>query len=162
MLHHHEIAHPSVVGYLPVIPTSPTQLSTVFLLLQKSIATANLVNQESVVVVCDQALYPKATEIVWKHQAIFSRIALIMAAFHIALTFLAVIGKRFGDGGLHDVLVESGIVGPNAVSGVLLGKHYNRARALRCHKTILEALFRKNGVPLKAGFVRMTSLSTHC
>jgi hypothetical protein len=60
--------------------------------------------------------------------------------FHIALTFLAVIGKRFGDAELADILVESEIVGTNAVTGVVLGKHYNPA--VRCHQIVIEALYR--------------------
>ena len=81
-------------------------------------------------------------------------------AFHIALTLLAVTGKRFGDGGLHNLFVESGIVGPKAVSGVLLGKHYNRA--LCCHKTILEALLRKKWSAFNSWLCQDTSLSRHC
>ena len=67
-------------------------------------------------------------------------VVLRMGGFHIAMIFLAVIGKRFAYAGLLDVLVESGIVGENSVRGVLSGKHYNRA--LRCHKAMLEALMR--------------------
>ena len=57
-----------------------------------------------------------------------------------ACTFLAVIGLRFGDAGLRDLMVESWLVGPSAVSAVLRGKHYNRA--LRSHKIIFEDFFR--------------------
>ena len=38
----------------------------------------------------------------------------------------------FGDAGLADVLVESGIVGAGSVTGVIEGRHYNRA--VRTHK----------------------------
>ena len=134
------VIRPSVVGYLPVPASSPTELSTVFMLLQRSIAVADQLQQSDVVVVLDQAVYAKAAEIIWKHHNIFSRVVLRMGGFHIAMIFLAVIGKRFGDAGLQDVLIESGIVGSNAVSGVLSGKHYNRA--LRCHKAMVEALLR--------------------
>ena len=51
-----------------------------------------------------------------------------------------VIGKRFGDAGLHDMLVESGVVGPAAISTVVSGKHYNRA--VRSHLVVVEALLR--------------------
>ena len=63
-----------------------------------------------------------------------------MGEFHTACTLLAVTGKRFMDAGLHDILVESGLVGPNAVGAVLVGKYYNRE--MRSHKIVLEALFR--------------------
>ena len=63
-----------------------------------------------------------------------------MGEFHTACTLLAVTGKRFMDAGLHDILVESGLVGHNAVGAVLVGKYYNRET--RSHKIVLEALFR--------------------
>ena len=38
----------------------------------------------------------------------------IVGGFHIALTFLAVLGKRFGDVGLRDLLVELRVLGPES------------------------------------------------
>ena len=125
MISRDAVTRPSAVGYLPVLASSPTELSTVYQLLQRSISVCDQLHQDDVVVVVDQAVYAKAAEIVWKHQSTFSRIVLRMGGFHIAMTFLAVLGKRFGDAGLHDILVESGIVGTSAVHGVLSGKHYN-------------------------------------
>ena len=63
-----------------------------------------------------------------------------MGSFHIACTLLAVIGQRFGDAGLRDLMVESSLVGPSTVNAVLHGEHYNRA--VRCLKIIFESLFR--------------------
>ena len=140
LLHRHDEIRHSAIGYLPIIPTSPTQLSTVYLLLQRSIAVADELKQESVVIVCDQAIYSKAQEIVCKHRDQFSRVVLRMGGFDIALTFLAVIGKRFGDAGLSDIMVESGIVGTAAVNSVIAGKQYNRS--VLSHKIVLEALNR--------------------
>ena len=57
--------------YLPTIPTSPTQLSTVYRLLERSIAVADRLQQTSVVIVLNQAIYSKTQEIVWKHRAQF-------------------------------------------------------------------------------------------
>ena len=53
---------------------------------------------------------------------------------------LAIIGKRFADAGLADLLIESGVLGPSTVCSVLSGKHYNRG--VRAHKAAMEALFR--------------------
>ena len=65
---------PSVVGYLPVIPASPTELSTVYLLLNRSLAVADELSQHDVVIIVDQAIYAKAQEIVCKHRDQFSRV----------------------------------------------------------------------------------------
>jgi hypothetical protein len=42
-------------------------------------------------------------------------IVLRMGAFHTSMTFLAVIGKRFADAGLRDLIVESDLLGINKV-----------------------------------------------
>ena len=88
------------------------------------------------VVVLDQAIYAKALEVVWRKKAEFKSVVLRMGSFHITCTFLAVIGKRFEDSGLRDLLLESGLVGTGSLNGVLGGKHYNRA--LRIHKVITD------------------------
>ena len=55
-----------------------------------------------------------------------------MGSFHTICSFLAAIGKRFGDAGLGDVVTESEVVGSGSVAAVLEGRHYNRA--LRTHR----------------------------
>ena len=61
-----------------------------------------------------------------------------MGEFHTCMAFLACIGKRFGDAGLQDVLIESGVVASGSVTGVLNGHHYNRS--IRSLKLFCEAL----------------------
>ena len=58
-----------------------------------------------------------------------------MGSFHYTCVFLSVIEKRFRDGGLKDLLLESRLVGSGSLNGVLDRKHYNRA--LRTHKVTL-------------------------
>jgi hypothetical protein len=58
-------------------------------------------------------------------------------AFYTALTFLAIIGKRFGDAGLSDLLIESKVVASGSVPAVLEGWQYNRA--MGAHKIVMEA-----------------------
>ena len=92
------------------------------------------------VCVFDQALYAKACEVVWKNPDNFHPIVLRMGVFHTICTMLAVIGKRFGDAGLRDLSVESGVIADGLIAGVLDGKKYNRA--IRLHKLVYEALLR--------------------
>ena len=63
-------------------------------------------------IVVDQAIYAKAVEIVLnpKYKDLKDFCVLRMGAFHTSMTFLAVIGKRFADGGLRDWIVESGVL----------------------------------------------------
>ena len=94
----------------------------------------------AIVCVFGQALYAKACEVVWKNPDNFHPIVLRMGVFHTICTMLAVIGKRFGDAGLRDLSVESGVIADGLIAGVLDGKKYNRA--IRLHKLVYEALLR--------------------
>lgn len=118
----------SQVGYCPVIDASPTEFSTVYNILKRSQEMADQLDQHDVVIVFDQAIYAKALEIQWQHQEEFQRMVIRLGAFHTICAFLAAIG----DAGLSDILIESGIVASGSVSGVLEGRHYNRA--VRTHK----------------------------
>ena len=69
-----------------------------------------------------------------------------MGTFHTVCTFLAVIGKSFGEAGLRDLAVESGVIADGSIAGILDGRKYNRA--VRLHKLMYEALFR----PALTGF----------
>lgn len=128
------------IGYLPTIDSPATDLSTVQEVLVQSLNIKNTLKLNSIVLVFDQALYAKATEIQWKHRERFKNLVLRMGVFHTACTLLAVIGKRFQDAGLRDLAVESGVVAEGSVSGVMDGRRYNRG--VRFHKLTYEALMR--------------------
>ena len=128
------------VGYLPTLNAPATELSTVHEVLCQSQLIRRSLGLESIVVVFDQALYAKATEIIWKHRDTFSEVIPRMGAFHTLCTLLNIIGKRFQDAGLRDLCIESGIIAEGSVEKLLLGKQYNRA--VRFHKLLYEALQR--------------------
>ncbi|XP_065182225.1 uncharacterized protein LOC135812936 [Sycon ciliatum] len=132
---------PTTVGYLPIIPASPTAMSTVYELVVRSLRTSKKLNQPHCIITADQAVYAKAVEVCWKN-AELKDVVLRMGAFHTSCAFLAVLGKRFGSAGLEDLLVESGVVGSNACKQVMAGKHYNRG--VRLHKLAFECLLGVN------------------
>ena len=68
------------------------------------------------------------------------KLVIRLGAFHTAMSFLGCIGKRFGDAGLQDVLIESEVVAIGSMNGVISGKHYNRA--VRSNKLMSDALHR--------------------
>ena len=104
------------------------------------VLTKETLRLQSTVVVFDQALCVKATEIKWKHSSQFNAIVLRMGVFHTICTFLTVIGKRFQEAGLRDACVESGVIVNGSAAGVLEGRSYNRA--IRFHRIMFEALNR--------------------
>ena len=115
-------------------------MSTVHEILVRSLKIKEALGLKSIVLVFDQALYSKATEITWKHPDKFKDIVPRMGVFHTVCTLLSVIGKRFQDAGLRDICIESGVIAEGSVTGVLEGRKYNRA--VRFHKLMYEALQR--------------------
>ena len=71
-----------IVGYLPTINAPATELTTVFEILKQSDLIRKELHLDTIVVVMDQAVYAKATEIAWKEKAHFSNILLRMGTFH--------------------------------------------------------------------------------
>jgi hypothetical protein len=128
------------IGYLPTINAPATELSTALEILNQSELIRIKLQIQSIVLVMDQALYAKASEIVWKHEEQYRNIILRMGVFHTICNFLSILGKRFIDAGLRDICIESGILGAGSINGVFDGKAYNRA--IRVHKVIYEAFMR--------------------
>ena len=115
-------------------------LHTVCQILKQSCRIKDKLNLPSIVCVFDQAIYAKACEVVWKKQEIFKDVVLMLSNFHFLMMFLGVIGKRFGDAGLRNLVVQSGIISGRSVDKALDGHIYNRA--VRMHKLVYEALMR--------------------
>lgn len=127
------------VSYLPTINAPATELSTVYEMLNQTVSIMESLQLKTIVCVFDQALYAKATEIVWKHDK-FKNIVIRMGVFHTICNLLSIVGKRFQDAGLRDICVESGVIAEGSVAGVMEGRKYNRA--VRLHKLVYEALMR--------------------
>ena len=75
-----------------------------------------------------------------RHSNLRAFINLRMGGFHATCIFLSVIGKRFSDAGLKDVIVETGLLAEDTVEQLLKGKHYNNA--MRIHFYVAEAITR--------------------
>ena len=130
----------STIGYCPMISGSPTEFSTVYTVLKICQAMTASLAQTNSVITFDLAIYMKAKELQWRFVDEFKETVIRMGGFHIALNYLAVIGKKFQDSGLEDLLTESGVYGNNTTLALLKGKSYNRS--VRAHKILMEALLR--------------------
>ena len=79
--------------------------------------------QDDIVVVVDQSIYAKAQKVLWKAAVEepdkFGNVVVRMGGFHVMGVMLAIIGKRFGDAGLCDLLVELELVAQGSVDGVI-------------------------------------------
>ena len=89
----------------------------------QSLKIKSTLKLKSIVLVCEQILYAKATDVQWNQSERFKDIALRMGVFHTACILLSIIGKRIQD--------ESGEIAEGSVAGVLDGRRYNRGVRLR-------------------------------
>lgn len=128
------------IGYCPMIPGPATEYSTIYTVMKAVQDMSVSLGQTNSVVTFDLAIYTKAKEIQWRRPDEFQNLTIPMGGFHIALNFLSVIGKKFEESGIEDLLVESGLYGTSSTLALLKGKSYNRG--VRAHKLIMEALLR--------------------
>ena len=96
--------------------------------------------QEDTVITFDRAIYVKAKQIQWKFPNKFSDVVIRMGTFHIVFNFLAIIGKKFLNSGLEDLLIESGVYAAGTTSSLMKRNSYNRG--VRAHKLCVETSFR--------------------
>ena len=120
------------IGYCPIIPSSPTEYSTVYTVMKTVQNMMKDLQQKHTVLTFDEAIYCKAKEIQWRSNDEFKDTVIRLGGFHTALTFIAVIGKRYEESGIEDLLVESGVYGSGSVMKIMTGKAYNKGvRALK-------------------------------
>ena len=130
----------TAIGYLDCIDSSASDISTINQVLHRCIKIKVSLNLPSIVCVFDEAIYAKAVEIKWKSPDIFKSCVIMLGIFHTLMMYLGIIGKRFGDGGYRDILVQSEVVAEGSVERTLSGKMYNRS--VRAVKLTYEALSR--------------------
>lgn len=131
----------ATVQYMPFIRVSPSDLSTIYTALLKLTQLAQEVEQRHILVTADLAIYSKAQQILWsKPEALVGKVTMRMGGMHITTAFLASIGKVYADGGLFDIITESGVYAEATARQMLQGKQLSRG--VRSIKIVSEALFR--------------------
>ena len=91
----------STIGYLPIIDTPVTDMSTINTLLQHSISISKRLNLPEIVLVFDEAIYAKAQMIRWKDKDLMKNMVVRLGEFHTVMSFCSAISKIFKDGGLQ-------------------------------------------------------------
>ena len=130
----------SSIRYLDCIDSPATDISTIYQVMTKALSIIESLKLESIVCVFDQAIYSKAAEIKWREPEKFANCILMMGIFHLLMTYMSILNKRFADAGLCDTLLQSSIVAEGSIHRALSGKHYNRG--IRLYKLFYEALMR--------------------
>ena len=123
-----------------MIHGSASEFSTIFTVMKVSQEVARRLQQDESVITFDLAIYMKAKQIQLKFPEEFKNTVIRMGGFHIALNYLSLLGKKYANSGLEDLLIGSGVYAAGTTSVLMLGKSYNRG--IRAHKLSMEALFR--------------------
>ena len=135
-----EMAYKSNIGYCPMIDRNSTEYSTIYTVLKHAQKLTSALEQQDTVVTFDLVIYMKAKQIQWRYPEEFANVIIRMGGFHIALNYLGLIGKKYLDSGLDDLLIESGTYAARTTAALMKGKSY--IQGLRAHKLVSEAMFR--------------------
>ena len=101
LLHKDNIPNISRVGYLPVIDTSPTEYSTINMILKRSTEIADKLQLQYATLVSDKPVYAKIQHVRWKNNTYYyNRFIVCLGEFHAIMSFLSAISKIFEDGRL--------------------------------------------------------------
>ncbi|CAG2197605.1 unnamed protein product [Mytilus edulis] len=121
----------SIVSYAPIVDSKPSDMATVYTTMKRCVDMCMKAGQQYSVQTFDQQLYAIAQQIKWSRPLEFQSHIIRLGGFHTVACFIASIGKLWGDGGLSDLLVDSGVYAGCTVEQMLSGKQFNRAvRAL--------------------------------
>ena len=83
----------SEITYLPIIDASPTEYSTIYAMIQRSLEIQQELGIQYLTVVCNEAIYAKMQQIRWKDPNVKQNLILRLGAFHAAMSFLGTMGK---------------------------------------------------------------------
>ena len=96
-------------------------------------------NMPFALLVGDQPVYVHLVDLKSENATNFGKILPFMGPFHIQLSFISAIYKRFKGSGLSDVLVAAGVIAAGSVDQALRGKHYKRA--IHCYASCMRHKF---------------------
>ena len=83
-------------------------------------------------------MYKMILELKSENPTKFSKHVPFIGAFHVQMSYIYAIYKRFKGSGISDLLVAAGVIADGSVDHALRGKHFNRG--LRCLRLFYETL----------------------
>lgn len=117
----------TIATYAPIIDAKPADLSTLYTTMTKCADMTRQLGQPNAVQTMDLQLYALAQQVKWTKAEEFQNHILRLGGFHCTVQFIAAIGKLWGDGGLRDLLVDSGVYASNTADQMLVGKQFHRS-----------------------------------
>ena len=127
---------------LPTIPHPPDDSIGKYYL-DYILDLADSLRLDHIFVHCDQAVFCKMSQIIWKEMdksAKYNKIKCLMGGFHTLLVRLKVLNKQFRALGFRHWWCQANVIAEGSVDQAAEGRHYSRS--MRLHKQSLEALLR--------------------
>ena len=118
---------PSTAVYAPIINAKPSDMATVYTTLLRGRDMSKQLGQQSSIQTMDQQLYAIAQQVKWAFPQEFSSNVVRLGGFHTLSCFISAIGKLWSDGGLIDLLSDSGVYANNTALEMMAGKQFKRA-----------------------------------
>ena len=113
-------------------PPSKTVLNDVMLKVSKLTLSIVEKNMPFAVIVGDDPVYVLLLELKSENSNLYDKILPFWGPFHIQMSFISAIYKRFNGSGIADVLVAAGVIAEGYVEQALRGKHFKHGvRGLR-------------------------------
>lgn len=116
----------TVPCYIPSINSQPSDISTVYTTLKKGEQLAIECGQSYHVHTFDQQLYAIAQQVKFANTSEFANLTVRLGGFHTLCCYISCINKIWGDCGISDLLVESGVYAKRSVENMLKGKEFHR------------------------------------
>ena len=124
----------------------PRSKSVCYDIMYKLSETIKEKNIPFAVLVGDYPVYALFLELKTAYSVQFANIIPHLGPFHMQMSILAAMNKRFKDSGILEFLVAAGVIQSGSVDQAMRGKHFNRI--IRCHsllrETLLELLFQEH------------------
>ena len=99
-----------------------SDFSTLYTLMKLAQKISELMGQRDSLITFDLDLYAKAKQLQIRYPNELKNTVIRMGGFHIALNYLALLGKKNARAGLADLLIESGVCVAGITSVLMLGK----------------------------------------
>ena len=134
----------AIVGYLPPIPESPTNMNVIYAEIERTEMMRRELQLDFIFLEVDQAIYTKVLDAMFKMKNQgndrFPVIIPRMGGFHITICMLRTIYSLFNKAGFIQVLSAAGLGGLGSVKKALKGGDVNEG--INLHKKMFEAVIR--------------------
>lgn len=120
----------SRIGYLKPINKPPTDAVVVRHTLELCLKIREELGQEYIEVTYDLAVAKLALRIQSVYSPLYDSVFIHLGFFHVQMAFFHAVGTFIDDSGFSTIMIQSGLIASDSVSGFMLGKHFNRNKRL--------------------------------